>query len=226
MVQSNTPSSSTEPPLHAPSSASLALSWAVAALAGIAVIWQLIVSIAHSEARGLTVLDAIDRSSTYLTNLTVFLTAICFLFVATRSQAGVGRFFRAPPVVSAVVVYIAFVGVAYNLLLRGLWVPTGLRAVLNELLHSVVPVLAVLYWVLFVPRFHLSVRQCVLWLLYPLLYLFVTLWRGSKSDFYPYPFIDVDELGYRHVLFNSAMLVLAFLALMGVFLYFNHRRRR
>lgn len=202
------------------------LSSLIALLAGGAFVWQLFGSIARSEARGMTILDALDRSSSYLTNLTVLLTAICFAFVAIRWQTKIARFFRSPPVVSAIVVYMAFVGVAYNLLLRGLWVPTGSRAVLNELLHTVVPILAVVYWILFVPRFHLNVRQCVLWLFYPLLYLFVTLWRGSRSDFYPYPFINVDELGYRHVLFNSAMLVLAFLVLMGVFLLFNHRRRQ
>ena len=50
-----------------------------------------------------------------------------------------------------------------------------------------VPALAALYWMLFVPRFHLSLRRrCALWLVYPLCYLFVTLWRGSASDFYPY----------------------------------------
>jgi hypothetical protein len=52
----------------------------------------------------------------------------------------------------------------------------------------------------------------------------VTLLRGSVSDFYPYPFIDVGELGYPHVLANATLLVLAFLTLMAVFIAINHRR--
>jgi hypothetical protein len=75
-----------------------------------------------------------------------------------------------------------------------------------------------------VPRFHLTLRQCLLWLIYPLGYLCITLWRGSTSDFYPYPFINVGELGYPHVLLNASLLVLAFVTLMGVFIALNHRR--
>lgn len=100
----------------------------------------------------------------------------------------------------------------------------GLRALVNESLHTVVPALAALYWVLFVPRFHLSLRRCALWLVYPLCYFFITLWRGSASDFYPYWFINVAKLGYERVFLNSAMLVASFLVLITIFLVINHRR--
>ncbi len=96
--------------------------------------------------------------------------------------------------ITAVVVYIMFVWIAYNALLRWLWMPSGYRALVNKSLHTLVPGLAALYWLLFVPRFHLSWRRCAAWLAYPLCYLFVTLWRGHASDFYPYWFIDVSEL--------------------------------
>jgi len=177
-------------------------------------------------ARGLGVFDGIERLSSYLTNLTIFVTALCFSCVAARGRSPLARFFCQPPVVTAMVVYILFVGLAYNLLLRYFWTPSGYRAVLNECLHTVVPLLSVLYWVMFVPRFHLTLRHCLLWLIYPLAYLFITLWRGSTSDFYPYPFIDVGELGYPHVLLNASLLVLAFITLMGVFIALNHRRPR
>lgn len=118
-----------------------------------------------------------------------------------------------------------FVGIAYNLLLRGYWTPTAFRLLLNESLHSVLPMLAALYWVLFVPRFPLRLRHCLLWLVYPLAYLGVTFWRGSLSDFYPYPFINVEQLGIRHVVVNSALLFGGFLMLMAVFVGINSRRR-
>jgi hypothetical protein len=119
-----------------------------------------------------------------------------------------------------------FVGVAYNLLLRGYWSPAPLRRILTETLHSVLPMLCVLYWVLFVPRFHLRWRHGLLWLVYPVAYLVVTFWRGSLSDFYPYPFINVDTLGVEHALVNSALLFGGFLMLMAVFIGINFRRRR
>lgn len=197
----------------------------IALIAWLAFAAQTDVTIGRMLSRGLGVLDAVERMSSYLTNLTVLATALCFSCVATRASSPPGRFFRKPPVVTAIVVYMVFVGLAYNVLLRHLWTPSGYRALLTECLHTVVPLLAALYWVLFVPRFHLTLRKCLLWLVYPLCYLFVTLWRGSTTDFYPYPFINVSELGYPQVLFNSALLILGFLTLMAVFLAINYRRR-
>lgn len=213
-----------ELPLRTPGTASLLLAAAIATIAWLALAAQTDITVHRMLARGLSVFDGIERLSSYLTNLTIFATALCFSCVAARAGSPVGRFFRKPPVVMAVVVYIVFVGLAYNLLLRYLWTPSGYRAVLNECLHTVVPALSALYWALFVPRFHLTLRKCLLWLIYPLSYLGITLWRGSTSDFYPYPFINVGELGYSHVLFNATLLVLAFVTLMAVFIALNHRR--
>ncbi|SAK69827.1 membrane protein [Caballeronia fortuita] len=211
-------------PLPTPSTASLAVAAAIAMIAWLAFAAQTDITVARLVNRGYTVFDGLARMSSYLTNVTVLLTALCFTCVATRAQFPIARFFRKPTVITAVVVYIVFVGIAYNALLRYLWTPSGYRAIVNESLHTIVPALSALYWFLFVPRFHLSLRRCALWLVYPLLYLSVTLWRGSLSDFYPYPFINVTELGYERVFINAAMLVIAFLVLMSVFLVINHRR--
>jgi len=211
-------------PLHTPGTASLLLAACIATIAWLSLAAQIDITVHRMLARGLSVFDGIERLSSYLTNLTVFAVALSFSCGAALGRSPLGRFFRKPPVVTAVVVYIVFVGLAYNLLLRHLWTPSGYRAALNECLHTVLPVLSVIYWVLFVPRFHLTLRQCLLWLVYPLSYLCITLWRGSRSDFYPYPFIDVGELGYPHVLLNATLLVLAFITLMGLFIALNHRR--
>jgi len=42
------------------------------------------------------------------------------------------------------------------------------------------------------------------------------LWRGAGSGFYPYPFINVKQLGYQHVLLNASGLLLSFLLLIGL----------
>jgi hypothetical protein len=216
-----------ELPLHTPSVSSVTLAAVIAVIAWMSLAAQADVTIDRTLARGLSVLDGLARMSSYLTNLTVLACAICFTCVALRKhRSPLLRFFRQPAVVTAVVVYMVFVGLAYNLLLRGWWSPAPLRRLLTESLHSVLPMLVTLYWVLFVPRFHLSLRHCLLWLIYPLTYLGVTFWRGSLSDFYPYPFINVGTLGLRHVMINSALLFGGFLMLMAVFVGINFRRRR
>ncbi|MFM0339010.1 Pr6Pr family membrane protein [Paraburkholderia fungorum] len=216
-----------ELPLHTPSVSSVTLAAIIAVIAWISLAAQADLTIDRTLARGLGVLDGIARMSSYLTNLTVLACAVCFTCVALRRRRSpLVRFFRQPTVVTAVVVYMVFVGIAYNLLLRGLWSPAAYRLLLNESLHSVLPMLAALYWVLFVPRFHLGLRHFLLWLVYPVGYLVVTFWRGSLSDFYPYPFINVDVLGVRGAVVNSALLFGGFLMLMAVFVGINFRRRR
>jgi len=216
-----------ELPLHTPSVSSLTLAAIIAVIAWVSLLAQADVTIDRTLARGLTVVDGLARMSSYLTNLTVLACAICFTSVALwKHRSPLVRFFHQPTVVTAVVVYMVFVGIAYNLLLRGIWTPTSYRRVLNESLHSALPMLATLYWVLFVPRFQLRPRHCVLWLVYPFAYLGITFWRGSLSDFYPYPFIDVETLGLRQVLVNSALLFGGFLMLLAVFVGINARRRR
>ncbi|WP_225033721.1 Pr6Pr family membrane protein [Paraburkholderia sp. XV] len=215
-----------ELPLHAPSIASVALAMAIALISWIAFAAQMDITVHRMLSRGLGVIDGIERLTSYLTNLTIFICALCFTCVACFTHRGppLVRFFRQPTVVTAVTCYIVFVGVAYNLLLRHLWTPSGWRMVLNESLHTVAPMLAALYWLLFVPRFHLTLRHLLAWLVFPLGYLALTLLRGALSDFYPYPFIDVSELGYERALLNASLLVLAFVLLMAVFAAINQRR--
>jgi hypothetical protein len=217
-----------ELPLHTPSVASVALASAIALIAWFAFAAQTDITVHRMLTRGYGVIDGIERLTSYLTNLTIFACALCFTCVAfftRRTRTPLVRFFRQPTVVTAVTVYIVFVGLAYNLLLRHLWTPSGWRMLLNESLHTIVPVLAASYWLLYVPRFHLTLRHALGWTVYPLAYLALTMLRGAFSDFYPYPFIDVSELGYARVLVNAAVLVLAFLLLMTVFIAINHRRR-
>ncbi len=94
---------------------------------------------------------------------------------------------------------------------------TGPISLADKLLHTVVPLLAVIGWVAFGPPGRASREDLVPFLVVPVVWLVYTLVRGAFVDWYPYPFIDVGEHGYAVVLLNalgiSAFLVgLAFLA--------------
>src|SRR5689334_3476543 len=97
-----------ELPLHTPSTASIAVAAAIAMIAWLAFAAQTDITIARLVDRGFTVIDGLARMSSYLTNLTVLLTALCFTCVATRAQTPIARFFCRPTVVTAIVVYIVF----------------------------------------------------------------------------------------------------------------------
>jgi hypothetical protein len=88
-----------------------------------------------------------------------------------------------------------------------------------------VPVGYVVYWLLFAPRAELSWKDSVTWLIYPGVYLVYVLARGAVSGLYPYPFVDVNVLGYGGVLARSGLLMLVFLG-MGLLVVAVGRRVR
>jgi len=117
------------------------------------------------------------------------------------------------------------VGLVYNSILRFLWNPQGLQWIVDELLHSVIPLLFIVFWLLIVPKGKFQWKNVLAWLLYPLIYLVFVLLRGLPSSFYPYPFIDVDKIGYYKTFINSSGMLLAFLAVAIIFLIINRFKK-
>jgi hypothetical protein len=177
-----------------------------AIISWLAVILQLYLIILNKTE---SVPETIIRFISYFTILTNILVAICFTSVM-NFRRHITKFFSSANIHSAVCVYIVVVGLVYNLILRQLWAPTGLQQIVDELLHSFIPLLFLFHWLAFVSKTNLQWKLVLFWLLYPLLYLFFIMIRGTFSGFYPYPFIDVSNLGYEKVLLNSFFLCLAF----------------
>jgi hypothetical protein len=86
-------------------------------------------------------------------------------------------------------------------------------AVGNELVHTVVPVLAVVGWLMLGPRRLVSRRVAWLSLIFPAGWLAFTLLRGAIAHWYPYPFIDVTQLGYGGAAVNCVWVALLMLGL-------------
>jgi hypothetical protein len=180
-----------------------------AALGWLAVMLQLYLII---ENRTTSLPETITRFFSFFTILTNILVAICFTTVAIASGKA-EHFFSKPATLSATTVYILVVGLVYNTVLRFLWNPQGLQRIVDELLHSLIPLLFLLFWLVFVPKAGLHWKGIFAWLLYPLFYLGFVLLRGAASNFYPYPFIDVSQIGYEKAVVNSVALCGVFLAL-------------
>lgn len=165
------------------------------------------------QAPGPERLGAVITYLSFFTILTNILTALVFSAVALQPKGGWGQWLRRPPVQAATAVYIAIVGMVYQLLLRQLWNPQGAQWVADVLLHSIIPLGFVLYWLLFAPRAGLIWKDAVTWLIYPGVYLVYVLARGAVSGLYPYPFVDVKVLGYAGVLARAGGLLLVFLGM-------------
>ena len=176
-----------------------------ALLGWFAVITQLYL---HIQNRPVPVGESLLRFFGYFTIDTNILCALCLTLIALQSNSRLGRFFRKATTVTALTVYITIVGATYNVILRNTWNPQGMQKLVDELLHSVIPVYFVLFWLIFVPIENLKWKDAFPWLIYPIIYMIYALILGAFTKFYPYPFVDVNELGYNRSLLNTGLVLL------------------
>ena len=146
----------------------------------------------------------------YFTILTNLLIAICLTSVLVSPSSRLGNFFSKVTVQSALALYIFIVGLVYNTILRGIVTLAGLEWITDNILHVVVPVLFVIYWLVFVPKRILKYKDGMPWIFYPLVYLVYSMIRGSIVHWYPYPFLNADVFGYQKVVVNIVGMVAAF----------------
>src|SRR5262249_656070 len=123
---------------------------------------------------------------------------------------------------TAATAYIVVVGLVYAFLLRHLLNPQGVSFATDVVFHDVMPVLYPLYWLMFVPKGALRWIDAVCWLAFPALYFAYCLLRGTISGVYPYPFIDVNTLGYTRVFLNATLLTAGFLGLGLILIAIDH----
>ena len=173
---------------------------------------------------GASVIGGVVAFFSFFTVLTNTLVAVVLTYTGVAGQSKCRRFFLQPWVSSGIAVSIIVVGVAYSLLLRNLWQPQGLQWLANELLHDVMPLVFSLYWWFFVPKGTLRIRHIGLWILYPIAYFAYTLLRGHLMGVYPYPFVDVDKLGYALAVVNALGILAGFIAVAVVLIALDRWR--
>lgn len=194
-------------------------------IATVSVLWfalilQIAIAIPNYLQTGRTLAGTLVQLFSFFTILTNLLAALCTTALF-NTKSRLGKYFFQPRVFSAIALYIVIVGLVYNLVLRNLWHPIGLSKLANELLHSVNPVLFVVYWLLYMPKANLKWIQALNWLWFPLIYSVYIFIRGSISHLYPYPFLDVDKLGIPQVAINSLFMLISFLIVGFLFVWIN-----
>lgn len=96
----------------------------------------------------------------------------------------------------------------------------------DRLLHIVVPTLTFVGWVAFGPRGRVGREDLLPTLAWPVTWLACTLALGPFVGWYPYPFLDVDRIGYGSTLLNCALVAVLFLALGALALWADRRLSR
>lgn len=170
------------------------------------------------ENRTTSIPEMVVRFFSFFTIFTNILVASYFTNQIISSKGKTENLFSKTGTLTAVTVYITVVGLVYQIALRHLWKPTGLQMIVDELLHTTIPTLTIIYWFLYEQKSELKWKMIPKFLLYPLFYLAFILLRGELSGFYPYPFINVTALGWSQTLINILVLFGVFLVLSSFFI--------
>nr|WP_294776957.1 Pr6Pr family membrane protein [uncultured Flavobacterium sp.] len=178
-----------------------------AAIGWFAIIVQFVIMM-QNRVESLT--ETTIRFFSYFTILTNGLVALYFSVLWYKKPLTLFSRFEKPGFLTATTLYIATVGIVYQLLLRHIWEPTAMQKIVDELLHSVIPIYVFIFWIFFENKKAVAWKSIPSWLLYPLFYLVYILLRGQLSGYYPYPFLDVAQLGWEKVLRFCGLLFGAF----------------
>ncbi|MER3317935.1 MAG: Pr6Pr family membrane protein [Allomuricauda sp.] len=176
-----------------------------------AVLAQLYLMLQNREAG---IAESLLRFVSYFTILTNSLVALFFTTRVFGTDHKLLPLFHRNATPMALTAFIVVVGLVYQFVLRKIWDPTGLQMVVDELLHTIIPMFMYVYWLMFCSKTVVSWKQLSKWLLYPLGYLVFMMIRGQFSGFYPYPFLNVDELGFGPTLLNVLFVFLLMLLIM------------
>ena len=155
------------------------------------------------DERGAGVADALWRMAKFFTIWTNTAIGVTVAVIAWRGSAG-------QQVPAALVLSIGAVGLVYHILLAPEVPLVGLDLATDHMMHTVIPILWTLFWLLFEPKDRLRLAVVPWWLLWPLAYCVYGLVRGRAEAAYPYPFLDVAALGAGGVAVNVAGLTLGF----------------
>jgi len=77
------------------------------------------------------------------------------------------------------------------------------------IIQIVVPLLYVIFWLVFVPKGKLDWKKPIYWLISPLVYLLWACLFGAITGRSSYSFLDVRALGYTTVIRNCSIILMA-----------------
>lgn len=178
-------------------------------------------------------IDSVIRTGNSATNFFSYFTILTNLFVAIVLLVSAANLIRHREPTEAdditrgsATVSIAIVGLVFGLLLSHL--DSGMIPWTNFVLHSFMPIVMVLDWLIQPPKATLVPRHIWFWVIYPIAYLIYSLLRGDFTNWYPYWFIDPNKAphGWVGVAVHSAAITIGFLAVSFLLLWLGNKLKR
>lgn len=170
--------------------------------------------------------EAIIRFFSYFTILTNLLIVLYFTSRITIFKKNYLSKLSNDGTITALTAFILVVGLVYQIILRSTWEPKGFQKIIDELLHTVIPLFVLIYWFFFTTKNDYKFRNIKIWLWYPILYFSFIIIRGYFSNFYPYPFINETEIGYSQVFINAGLISFIFLVIISILIFIGKKTRQ
>ncbi|TVQ06109.1 MAG: hypothetical protein EA338_00125 [Roseinatronobacter sp.] len=105
------------------------------------------------------------------------------------------------------------VGLIYHMLLAHLFNFSGLSWWTDQAFHTILPAIMLWFWLMETTRHDPRGGQPLWWLIWPAGYAVYAMTRGALTGWYPYPFLNVGQLGLGAVAINMAAMVAGFAVL-------------
>ena len=131
-----------------------------------------------------------------------------------------------PQMFSNLLLSIIIVAGVYHALLAHLNDFTGLDEVVDQMLHTIIPVGFLVFWLIHVPKAPLRFAHIVAWLGLPLIYCLYAMARAQLDGVYPYFFLDLGKLGVVQTAINIFGLLVAFAGLGALIVWGGQRLAR
>jgi len=154
----------------------------------------------------------------YFTVWANILIALAFTAPLLNPDKKLADFFMRPAVRAALATYILMVSVVYHMLIVPYWNPQGFTWLTATGLNTVMPILYIIDWLFFAEKRPIFYKHLPYWLIFPAVYGVTSIIRGLLTNVYPYPFLNVAELGIGNVLFNMFGLVAVFAVVGPIFI--------
>lgn len=183
----------------------------VAILAWIGLAMQFAWAINNPAAQDVEVTERIIRYFSFFTVVGNGIIAIISAAIAVAPSSRFSRRVQNGSILTAAAVYISIVAVVYSLFLRSVVNAQGWHLISDHIVHDIVPVVFVLFWLLYAPKRDVRWLDPVRWLVVPIIYMSYCLARGAIGNWYPYWFADVTKLGYPTALRNAGLVLIGFL---------------
>jgi len=204
--------------------------WATFAVGAFGVITQLWIVATQTLTEDMVPFSDVIRLWNVLSYFTIWsnilVTVVAYLLARDPQRSG--RVFDTVRLASVMMITVTCA--VYALVLAKVWEPTGWQKIADETLHYTVPALAVLGYLLFGPRPRFSLPTLWRSLSIPLAWIAYTLIRspfitytedGKTRHWYPYHFINVDDIGYGRALLNIAGIFVFLLAIGWIYTFLD-----